>query len=372
MRIRRGEGARVADARPTMLALSGRHRHSLAVMLAMCLIIALGVPAGSTKTASASSAPVPAEGGELYVVGINSVSVVDLATAVVVRTIKLYRPSGQLPFAVATGIVIEANKDRGLVASVVAGLETVDLSDGEVVSVDRGVVNGYGISPGAQGLAAFVLEASGVEGMPVVVPISATGKALRPVPLSNVPDDVQAISTAPDGKEVYALLFQGLLVPIDTRTLTAGAPFRVPYPANSVAISPDSHFAYVTVGTAPGVVKVNLVDGTTSRVRRFGADPYHIVVTPDGQWAYVSDGDRVFPLDLVTGALGSPISLGPAANAADHVGLGGPLVVSTDGKTVYAAEPSSGTVVPVRVSTGQTGKALLVPGGRVTALAVGP
>lgn len=340
-------------------------------MLAAGLVIALGVVASPPKTAAADRATALDPGGELYVVCTNSVSVVDLATSQVVRTVKLYHPPGQVPFAVATGIVIDAGGQRGLISTVFAGVETVDLRQGKVVAVDRGVVNDYGISPGAQGLAAFVLESSGPEGMPAVVPISATGKPLRSVPLVNETYNVAAIATAPDGEDVYALLFQGLLVPINIRALTAGARFRVPSTtANGVAISPDNHFAYVAVGTTPGVVKVNLVTGATSRVSRFGTDPYHIVVTPDGHRAYVSDADRVFPLNLMSGKVSSPISLGPAPAPRREL-PGGPLVLSMDGKILYAADPNNGTVVPLQLSTGHTGPALSV-GCRATALAVGP
>ena len=235
-----------------------------------------GLPSGSPSSPSGPSTDAPSSAAaagtheRLYVVnthGPGSVSVIDTGSRKVTQTIMLSHPAGDFPVALATGISVNRGGDRAFVTTVVAGLETLNLQSGKVIAVNPALDNSYGISSAGSGIAAFALRVANGDGngdAPQVIPVDAAGHPGQGITIGDETFNVSAIVSAPDGNHVYALLFQGLLVAIDTRSLKAAAQIRLPDTVNGIAISPDSKSAYITVGSTPGILKVDLATGVTS------------------------------------------------------------------------------------------------------------
>ena len=85
-----------------------------------------------------------------------------------------------------------------------------------------------------------------------------------------------------------------------------------------------------------------------------GHAPVALALTPDGRTLYVAiNGDRnpyfpgghyVVPIDVATGAPGSPIPVGRGPGA---------LAIAPDGRVLYVACGDDGTITPVAVATGR-------------------
>jgi len=323
--------------------------------------------AGSGEPSSSSAVGVPVA-ERVYIADQTTVAVLDTRDQRLVRSIALRSPTGQLPILAPTGIAIDSTGTRAFVSTLGAGLQEIDLAAGKVIEVDP-ESDGYAIAAGSRAVAAFLLQVGGADGgTPEVVPVDASDHLGTPLTVGTETDNVQAIAVAPDGNDAYVLLFQGGLVPIDTRTLLVGQPIDLPGDANGVAISPDSQTAYVTEGSTPGVVTVDLATGVVSAPIQIGTDPYGIAITPNGKELYVSDGESVIPIDLATAVAGASINLRPAA-AAEPDAIGGPIVITGDGSTAYAADPAAGTVTPIQIATKHPGRPIKV-GVRPVALAI--
>jgi DNA-binding beta-propeller fold protein YncE len=343
---------------------------------------ASGFVTGSAPTASGllTGPPSSADAGtheRLYVVnahGPGSVSVIDTGRRKVMQTIMLSHPAGDFPFALATGISVNPGGDRAFVTTVGAGLETLDLQSGKVIAVDPALDNSYGISPADSGLAAFVLRVANGDGngdAPQVIPVDAAGHPRQGITVGNETFNISAIVSAPDGNHVYALLFQGLLVAIDTRTLKVDAQIHLPDTSKTIAITPDGQSAYITVEATPGIVKVDLATGLVSPLIAVGAEPQGIAITPDGRTAYITDGETVIPLDLTNNQAGAAIRLAPTGATLNPDALGGPVVITRDGRWLFAVDPEANAVVPIDIATGHPGPPIAV-GPYPLAVALGP
>jgi YVTN family beta-propeller protein len=336
-----------------------------------------GAPASPSRPVTGAPSSTAAGSHErLYVVnahGPGSVSVIDTGSRKVTRTILLSHPAGDFPFAVATGINVNPGGDKAFVTTVTAGLETLDLHSGKVVGVNLTLDNSYGITSGGAGTPAFVLRVANGDGngdAPQVVPVDAAGRPRQGITVGDDTFNISAIVSAPDGNRVYALLFQGLLVAIDTRTLKVDAQIHLPDTAKALAITPDGQSAYITVAATPGVVKVDLATGMASPLIALGAEPQGIAITPDGRTAYITDGETVIPLDLTDNQAGAAIRLAPGANLHPDA-QGGPVVITHDGRWVFAVDPEANAVIPIDIATGHPGKPIAV-GPYPLAVALGP
>jgi hypothetical protein len=243
-----------------------------------------------------------------------------------------------------------------------------------------------------------------VAGHTALTPVNlATGKIGKPLP--SLADPI-AIAISPDGRAAYAGTAYAV-VPIDITTNAVGSPIATPAGAESIAISPDGRTAYAagsggitpiflptcTVGPViatpglglsgpiavtpdgrtaylagslesdngqtetPGFLRVDLARGIAGKFLptpgMFGA-----AVAPDGRMAYITVGQSVVPVSLVTGKAGTPIEIpGLAAGA---------IAITPDGRTAYVgilkpANPNAGVVVPVDLAADTAGTPIHVP-----------
>jgi DNA-binding beta-propeller fold protein YncE len=104
---------------------------------------------------------------------------------------------------------------------------------------------------------------------------------------------------------------------------------------------------------------VSLATGAAGRAIPLGPSAGPMVMAPDGKTAYVlyltipGGETAVRPVSLVTGTVGSPISLGNA--------LGGQIAITPDGRTVYVASPHASAVWPISTAANTLGRPIRIP-----------
>jgi len=131
-----------------------------------------------------------------------------------------------------------------------------------------------------------------------------------------------------------------------------------------VALSPDQKTAFVCLSLKNSVAVIDLESFKRVREIEVGVAPYDIVVSPDGQWAYVSNwgGRRPGAMDRTADSYGTPVLVdkrGAALNGTISVidlkqnreiqeitsGLHpSGLALSDDGHTLYVANANSDTI----------------------------
>ena len=155
----------------------------------------------------------------------------------------------------------------------------------------------------------------------------------------------------------------GTVTPITVASNTAGTPISgVGTSPNQIAITPDGKTAYVTDNGSNKVYPIALPAGTVGSpisVGGIGVTPLGIAITPDGTKAYTANfgpasnfggtGNTVTPIDLSNNTAGTPITVG-----------GGPwsIAVTPDSKTVYVGNSNDSTVTPIDVATDTAGTAI--------------
>jgi YVTN family beta-propeller protein len=166
------------------------------------------------------------------------------------------------------------------------------------------------------------------------------------------------------------------LQPIDTRTNTAGKQIKLTPCCNylPIAITPDGATAYVAqyFGGSNQMYPVDLATGKVGAPITVGVNITDIAITPDGRTAYVTYTPNAFPpfngflvaVDLATRTVGTPIPVGLNPNA---------VALTPDGETAYVVNEgrASDSVTPVNLATATTSKAIKV-GIYPSAIAITP
>jgi len=196
---------------------------------------------------------------------------------------------------------------------------------------------------------------------------------------------MHGVAVSPDGTHVYVtgagnelydwtVAHNGVVTFARTIALPGGS-----YPCG-LALSRDGSQAYVCLSVANKLAVVNLANGTVTRQINVGIAPWDVVVSPDGNTAYVSDWGGRFPTagDLTAPSAGTPVIVddrGVAASGALSVVnlLSGQetakvstdlhpcdLELSADGATLYVANANSDTVTVLDTATRTIRETILV------------
>jgi YVTN family beta-propeller protein len=156
---------------------------------------------------------------------------------------------------------------------------------------------------------------------------------------------------------------KGSVTPIDTATNTVITKIPVSLNAIDVAITPDGKTAYVALnslnrpGSRGSVIPVSTSTYHVGKpVKTDDILPNTMLITPDGKTLYAGDWDSgtVTPIHTATNTAGRPIKTGanPFAIA---------MAVTPNGKTVYVVnEEPHGTVTPIDTATNTAGKNIKV------------
>jgi YVTN family beta-propeller protein len=114
----------------------------------------------------------------------------------------------------------------------------------------------------------------------------------------------------------------------------------------STAQASDS-LAYVANEGAGTITSVDLTTGTLGTPISVGPQPEAIAITPNGSTAYVADhgSSKIVPVNLPTGTAGTPIALHDPPTS---------IAITPDGTTAYVIS-DNGTVCPIPLATGNVG-----------------
>jgi sugar lactone lactonase YvrE len=120
----------------------------------------------------------------------------------------------------------------------------------------------------------------------------------------------------------------------------------------STAQASDS-LAYVANESAGTIISVDLTTGTLGTPISVGTQPDAIAITPNGSTAYVADrgSSEIVPVNLSTGTTGTPIGLGDPPTG---------IAITPNGEGAYVVS-DSGTVCPIVLATGQVGSCKKIP-----------
>ena len=124
------------------------------------------------------------------------------------------------------------------------------------------------------------------------------------------------IVISPDGTTAYVTCSGGGVDVLKTVTNTVSATI-VASGASGEAITPDGQTVHLADTAADEVIPIttttNAVDAPiTLSSTIFDPAPLEVVVTPDGSSACVASSNAVWPIDLATATVGSPISASAA------------------------------------------------------------
>jgi YVTN family beta-propeller protein len=200
--------------------------------------------------------------------------------------------------------------------------------------------------------------------------LAATVAGLCPalVPISH-PAAAAAAGAAP--RLLLTNAAEGAVWEVDTsdNQKTAG-PIGVGRLPEAIAITPDGQFAYVTDLAADSSVSV--VDLAQPQVARkqikLGASAQPIAIAPDGRRAYVGDGKGLSVIDTATNSV-VPV---PDGEAIDVRGGVQAIAIAPDGRRVYIANAES-QLVSVDTATNREVEAKpLIVGAGLSAMAITP
>jgi YVTN family beta-propeller protein len=182
-------------------------------------------------------------------------------------------------------------------------------------------------------------------------------------------DDVAALAISPDGSRLYAISCdrrthyqypEGWLHIIDTASHAAINTIAVGACPETITVSPDGDYLYITHYDTCSVSAVNLTTGgSTALVLRDA--PLAVVFAPDSGHAYVRNARSLTVIDTTT-------------NDADDIDAGDlprGLQLSPDGKRAYISNFGDGTLSVVDTITNSVATIVDVP-GYPEAVAVSP
>jgi YVTN family beta-propeller protein len=183
---------------------------------------------------------------------------------------------------------------------------------------------------------------------------NVAGKTLRMCRAA--PGDQLVMAITPDGSTIYFLCpSANRVIPVRTRTLTAGKPINAgPYP-DAIAITPDGRTAYVANGGIRTVTPITTRTNTPGRPIKVGLGPQALAITPDGKTVYAVTPYETTPISTATGKPGRHMK---AAG-------GRAIAITPKGKTAYVVstpvnEGNRGAVIPIHVATNTVGKPIKV------------
>lgn len=204
----------------------------------------------------------------------------------------------------------------------------------------------------------------------LVTPIRTASNLARPgIQTARMTNLGTPLAVAPNGKVMYAASASGEITPIYPATNTAGRPIRVAaHMLGTILIAPDGRTAYVTeAGT--GVIPVNLALGRPGKLIRTAES--QIVITPDGKTIYAFDNysSDVLPIRTTTSTALKPIPISTRSYGTMNI------AVSPDSTYVYVLSgsfsKSGGQVIPINTATNTPQQPINVTGSPMD-IAVNP
>jgi DNA-binding beta-propeller fold protein YncE len=253
---------------------------------------------------------------------------------------------------VATGTVYVTNLNLNSVTAINTATKHTTVVHGAPPAMNGPL--GIAIAP--NGATAYVTNSNANTVTPVAIG-SSTFSLGTPIRVGNGP---AAIAISPNGATAYVSNFNSNTVtPLDLTTspATPGRPIRVGAGPWSIAVSPNGRWVCVSNSEGQSVSVINTASRAVTLLQLTSA-PQAIAVAPDGDVAYVANGDEVTPIDLASGT--------PALEHAIAV-PNGPLgiAVTPSGAMAYTANTDN-TVTPINLTTSPATPAAAFSVGSIT------
>jgi YVTN family beta-propeller protein len=270
-----------------------------------------------------------------YIANVNSdaVSVIDLATNLVVATV----PVGRAPYGIATDKSGSRVYVVNTLDNTVSVIDTGTRSVIATVGVGANGGNAAGLAINRDGTRVYV--ANPQDNTLSVVDASTNVVTGAPIAVGECP---LGVAVSPSGSQVYVTNSRAnSLSIVDTTTNMAIAEFPLGKAPRGVAVHPSGTPVYVA--TSDGLA---IVDPTTARVSTVPVpDAYAVATSPDGASVYVTnaDGHELMVVDALTELpAGSPIDVGSSARG---------VSVTPDGKRIYVVNGGGDTVSVIDART---------------------
>jgi predicted alpha-1,2-mannosidase len=241
------------------------------------------------------------DGSRLYVLGDDTLQLIDTASMRVVRTLVVGKDTPAIAVSTDGNSVYVAQHGKNAVLAIDAQTlelrKTIPFAGAQsVLAPDASTL--YVFSDG--GSAAAIDERTGTVGATFAVPQNAAGEAV-----------------SPDGKTLYVV--RGVpdddVVTLDLATRAqSGVPIAVGVAPASITLARDGSTAYVTNWAARTVTPIDLRSGTAHPAIGVCGGPLASALTPDAATLLVvcNEDDMVVPIDVRSGRLGTPIRVGRA------------------------------------------------------------
>ncbi len=174
----------------------------------------------------------------------------------------------------------------------------------------------------------------------------------------------QGVAVTPNGSEVLVANGDGTISVVTASTLTVASTLDVSASANleGIAVSPDGSHAYVCDygdgDDSPQVYPISLVSGAVGSPLHIGGGCFGISVTPNGHTAYVtsSGDDDVVPIDL-TGSTPVEEPVIPIGSVPQEI------AISPDGGQAWIANLLGTSVSVIDTATNRVARTVTLPSG---------
>lgn len=256
------------------------------------------------------------------------------------HTISVFAPDGTLRRTIADGVDLAKYGVAGHPGtSKGAPVEMAFSPDGKTAWVSNYAMYGRNFSP--EGRDACT-SAKGISDS-YVYRIDTTSYAIeRVVRVGAVP---KYVAVTPDGSKVLVTNWCSMdLSVIDARTakVVATVPLQGAHP-RGIAVSPDSHVAYVAIMGSDKVMRVDLRTDAARPFAHTGEGPRHVVISPDGRTIYVTNNGSgtVSAVDAKTGTVKRSVKVGHEPRS---------MALSSDGRALYVVNYDDATVDKLRTS----------------------
>ncbi|WP_051797319.1 beta-propeller fold lactonase family protein [Streptomyces sp. NRRL S-337] len=296
------------------------------------------------------------DGGQLFVTHADAgaVSVVDITTQSVTRTIEVAAGEGFLTMTPDGRRVYVSNQDKGKVSVIDTGLAK-SIRDIATGTEPARVV----VSP--DGLRVYVTDTGANT---VIVIDTGTDTVIgSPIPVGWIPF---GMAVTPDSRRVFvASLLGNQVAVIDATTRSVTANIAVEGFPQDLQISPDGRRLFLTHRDMDRITVVGTADLRVLRTLPTAGAPRMMALTADGHCGYASDFEGSAVLPFLTESLSASAGVRPES------------VSAPDSRRVYVANSGSDAVSVIgpddwRVPAGQEPNAVAVtPDGRLAFVANG-
>lgn len=174
--------------------------------------------------------------------------------------------------------------------------------------------------------------------------------------------DPGELRMSPDGGELYVTRQDGIVFVIETAGNTVVDTIAVGSGPTAIAFTPDGEFAYVANGNSENVSVIRTATRSVVDTVLVGGGPGDAIVTPDGSKVYVTYNDGVAVISTATNAVIGSIAAGVGNGLA---------TITPDGAAVFVASYGDDAVVRIATATDMVSDTITVGDGPF-ALVAGP